>query len=286
MCLSRYLCVLALLLTFLTVGCDVDDFVKNDTYATPMTFSESAIHIDGVVVDNHNGDVVVTTHSRSTIDISAEKYVTARSREDAREFIDDLDVKVIDDSGRLRIETRLPRSTPSSVGEIGVDYEIRLPSQMDIEVSSTDGDVVVVGVTGKLDIATTNGRITLESVRGTIDASNVNGDIKLRQVDGEVRANSTNGELLIEILSHTVRCDARTNNGDITIYIPQDASTEGNLRTVNGDIRSDFAMEYPASSGRFYLELGSGQGELEAWTNNGDIELRSLGRTTSSQRKR
>ncbi len=273
-----------ILLCTLFIGCDVDSIIKNDTYAISFEKDISAEGVQKIIVDNVDGNIDIRIHKRNEIAINAEKHVTANTMDDARDFSRRVDVDVYREGDVLHIDTEFPHSKSRSIGEVGVDYEIRVPQKMHVEIFDTNGDVTVQDINGDVDITTTNGDINVDNISGDVETTNANGSIDLLNIDGNVDAQSTNGDLYIMIINAQVNCTARTTNGDITLYIPNNASTRGTARTTRGDIESDFPSERPRREDRLEFVLGSGNGELDLWTTNGDIELLALDKIESRRR--
>ena len=270
----RFIAVLSLCV--LVIGCEVNTFTKDNAYGTFFSKKVSAEDVQKIIVNNVDGDINIRTQKSNEIDITAEKLVTASSMESARSFAHQVNIDVYRDGNILRVETISPHSTSRKIGEVRVDYEIEIPQIMDVEVSNTNGDITVEDTDGDVDIATTNGDITVDNVSSDVEATNVNGKIELSDIDGGVDASSTNGNLTIIISSSTVNCKAKTTNGDITLYIKHNVSTQGTVRTANGRIESDFQSERPRREGRLEFVLGSGDGKLDIWTTNGDIKLLNI----------
>jgi len=262
-----------LILALSIIGCDINNVIKNDTYATPYSTTKSAKGVFRLVIDNVDGDIEIKTHRANDIKIEAEIHVTASSMEAAKDFAKEVDIDVFKEDDALHVETFFPYPKPSKIGEVGVDYYIRVPKDLDIEASNTNGDIILEDIHGNLKISTTNGDITADNVFGDVDATNANGKIDLIEIDGSVDASSTNGKLAISVVAIKVNCKARTTNGDIILYMPKDASTQGTARTSNGKIESEFRGDHSRSRERLELMLNDGEGELELWTTNGDIKL-------------
>jgi len=278
--------MLAILLCVLVIGCEVNTFNKDNAYGTFFSEKVSAEDIEKIIVNNVDGDINIQTQKRDEIDITAEKIVTASSMEVARDFAHQVNIGVYRDGNLLRIETVSPHSKSAKIGEVRVDYEIEVPQIIDVEIVNTNGDIEIEDTDGEVDIATTNGDITVDNAAGDIEVANGNGEIVLSDIDGGIDASSTNGDLVLAVISATVNCKAKTTNGDITLYMKHDVSTQGTARTANGKIESEFPSERPRREGRLEFMLGSGEGKLDIWTTNGDIELLKLDAGTYSSRKK
>ena len=275
-----------LLLCVLSIGCEVNTFNKDNAYGISFSENISAGDVQKIIVNNVDGDINIRTQKSDEIEITAEKLVTASSMESAKNFAHQVNIEVYRDGDILRVETISPHSMSKNIGEVRVDYEIKIPQIIDVEVFNTNGDIKVEDTDGYVDIATTNGDIVVDNTSGDIEATNMNGDMTLSDIDGEIDASSTNGNLDISITSAKVNCKTQTTNGNITLYIRHDASTQGTVRTANGRIESDFSSERPRREGRLEFVLGSGDGKLDIWTTNGDIKLLKIDDGTYTSRKK
>jgi hypothetical protein len=146
---------------------------------------------------------------------------------------------------------------------------------------------IEVPVKTRLKLSTLSGDISVEAVDGVIEVTSWNGDVSLTNVAGAVVANSVAGD----VTAVMTRTDAGTPmaftslNGEIDVTLPPGVRAKVKLRTLNGDMFTDFDIP-PAPSGppvtgtrepdgrfRFELERTAG-GALNG--GGPDIELRSF----------
>lgn len=206
-----------------------------------------------------------------------------------------------------------------------VDYEISAPAWMalnlhgtytDIEVDGTqasvtaetvNGEVKVRGGSGQVSLKSVQGAVTLENAKGHIDLGSVNEGVTLRNVSGDiavetvsgdvtlegiesasVEVNTTNGEVQYEgTIKDGGRYSFSTNNGDVTISVPERANATVTVSTFNGDFDSSFPVSVTSTSKhRFSFTIGSGSARLELETFNGDIKLRRPGQVQGKHHER
>lgn len=129
----------------------------------------------------------------------------------------------------------------------------------------------------KVDAATMNGSISLTGVTGGIAAHAVNGSINISRAAGPIEAKATNGsiEAMVDSLGEDDPIVLEGVNGSMTAVLP--ASLEGDVRlsTVNGGIRSDFAVTTEGELSRHSLrgQIGSSSREIVLKTVNGNVSL-------------
>ena len=142
-----------------------------------------------------------------------------------------------------------------------VRYHVRAPKNALVNVTNTNGQVVVGGIAGKVVAHTTNG-----GVKGTA-------------LTGGVDARSTNGGVSIEMASvGPDRISLETTNGGVTLMLPENAKATVSASCTNGGISVGSLDNFEVSEkSRRHLEgrLNGGGTEIELQTTNGGIRLRS-----------
>jgi DUF4097 and DUF4098 domain-containing protein YvlB len=157
-----------------------------------------------------------------------------------------------------------------------MNLEIEVPSGFDMEVHTyNDGDLMISNVQGTLELTNYNGEITALNISGSVVATTYNGEIKITfdQVKGDTP------------MSYT------TYNGDIDITFPSSLKATLKMKTEQGDIYSNFDVEFKTSgpvqkkdtkSGAYKVvidewkkgDLNGGGQEITMKNYNGDIYVR------------
>jgi DUF4097 and DUF4098 domain-containing protein YvlB len=140
--------------------------------------------------------------------------------------------------------------------DVHVDFTVEVPSGVELDVVTVNGDVEVERVQGAVDAVTVNGDITI-ATNGAASATTVNGSIEARV-----------GELADDVEFTTV-------NGSITLWLPAGVSADVDATTVNGSIETDFPITIRGRWGPRTAsgEIGGGGANLEITTVNGSIEI-------------
>jgi hypothetical protein len=142
---------------------------------------------------------------------------------------------------------------------VEVDFNVTLPSGVNVRVGSVNGDVDVSGATAEVAASSVNGEVRAVSSGGPVSASTVNGDVR-----ASMRTLGSGD------LSYS------TVNGSIELELPASLNADVELRTVNGSFETDFPMTMSGRVGPRHLsgKIGNGGRELRATTVNGSITLR------------
>ena len=115
----------------------------------------------------------------------------------------------------------------------GVDVDLTVPSLTDLDLSTTDGDITVDGVSGQLALTTDTGSITATHVT----------------LKGTSRMDGTLGDLTftgsLDPASHD---DFDNTRGDIGLTFPANGSFHVDASALDGEIVSDFPQIVVSSS--------------------------------------
>ncbi len=201
---------------------------------------------------------------------------------------------------RITIQTHvLQAGTPQASR---VDYELIVPPDASVTISSADGpivieklrgDVSVEGATAPVDIReiseahvhvkTLSGPVHLANVRqGHVEITSVSGSITLDGVSGPiVSANSASGKISYDgdfgdggsykLTSHT---------GDIEASLPADASVDLTAHTAKGTVDSQYPLQpkshsmFPTGAGRLVGTTGRAASSVLLNSISGKIHLK------------
>ena len=144
--------------------------------------------------------------------------------------------------------------------DVEVEFTVRVPRGVNVDVGTVNGSVDVRGTTGQVNASSVNGGVEAVSEGGPVTASTVNGSIR-----ASMRTLGS-GEL-----------EFSTVNGSITVELPESLDADLRMTTVNGTLSSrDFPLTV---TGRFNPQnmratIGKGGTRLSFSTVNGNVEIR------------
>jgi hypothetical protein len=179
----------------------------------------------------------------------------------------EIEVKVVQRDGGVTICAVYPSASGSSQCENGggvnndvsVDFTVRVPS----------------GV--RFVARTVNGLVEATSLQADTEAHTVNGDV-LVSTAGTAQAETVNGSIVASVGRIDSAQKFSTVNGGITLAVPRCASARVHASTINGAIRTEFALpvrgQFPAR--RMDGAIGGGGPELRIATVNGSIRLKRI----------
>jgi DUF4097 and DUF4098 domain-containing protein YvlB len=234
------------------------------------------------------GDVRVSSGGTGvTIDVKRR----ARSEEAMRDFVVTFDQQGND----VRVRAKSDRSSHwwfSWSNDIDATFVITVPSQYNLNLSTSGGDIKIgdlqgqvrartsggdldLGkINGPVDGRTSGGDMSITSARGRLDLYTSGGDIKIGDIDGPATAKTSGGSIEV----HRVGGDlfAHTSGGSISI---DEASGAIDASTSGGSIRARFAQQprgdsrLATSGGGITVSIaGNVAVDVDAHTSGGDVE--------------
>ncbi len=240
--LILWLGLLALVGAALALGGCLEIPIHESTRTLAGSFDVTgAVDLD---VFTSNGRVTVRGVEGQT---SVEVIATLRSRGgsliDAANRVAQLVVEMIHDGNHVVLSYNASAHPWDVRRYSGVDFEITVPTTVDIEVNTSNGRIEVSDVIGILELDTSNGAIEVSDAVGEVNASTSNGTITVDTFEGVLDLGTSNGRIEMESVVGVV--DARTSNGRIAFFGTLVGGIDHRMVTSNG--RIDVALHWDAS---------------------------------------
>jgi hypothetical protein len=258
--MSRRFAVFVLPLAVALAGCDVS-LGKLSARATEEWTHTYPLTAGGEIrIINTNGRIDIEGVDGTTLEVRAERIARGATDAAAREQLPRIVIKEDIKPDRVSFETERMNGIMIGAG-FEVRYHVRAPKNALVNVTNTNGQVSVVGISGRVVDLTTN-----FGVKGTA-------------LTGGVDARSTNGGVSVDMASvGPERISLETTNGGVTLMLPEQAKATVSASCTNGGISVGSLDNFEVSEkSRRHLEgrLNGGGTEIELQTTNGGIRLRS-----------
>ena len=207
-----------------------------------------------------NGGVSVSGWDKDSVDVKIAVSAQGYDDDEARQLVQQ--IRVTNEGGRINIDGPSTRRRQSW----WVTLEIMAPRRVDVDLSTLNGPLSVADITGRIRLDAQNGPLALESV------------------GGDVRAHAQNGPLHVTLAGNRwdgAGLDAETQNGPLTLEIPDGYNAQLETGTINGPMEIDFPVTVQGRIGvgsRRHLTttLGSGGTSIRAVTTNGPAVIRKI----------
>jgi DUF4097 and DUF4098 domain-containing protein YvlB len=182
---------------------------------------------------------------------------------------------------RVELEVKVPNQLRYGFTHNSAVLELRIPLGCDIDVHSGNGSILVKSAKGKVTLTTENGNIEAVGISGTLDVESGHGDL---QVDGTLTAvglRARTGNIAARIDPGSKMNSAwlvRTGDGNVDLRLPEDFSTDLDVRSGNGDVRLDFPMAMIGGGRQSSVRgpINGGGQHLEVHSDKGNIMVRKI----------
>lgn len=193
-------------------------------------------------VRGHTGEITVRGWSGPS----------ARIRASSDEDLEESDIQLAQMGNRLTVTSRY-----GPAGMIPIEYEIDVPTDCRVTVSTVDGDVHVERTGAGGQIETPAGDVELTDVVGEYAVKTASGDLNVENLSGYIAFQTASGDAEIE-RSHLTGFNFESANGDVSVETTLSPQGDHRFRTVSGDLR----LLLPATT-RATIKLHTQSGEVE-----------------------
>jgi DUF4097 and DUF4098 domain-containing protein YvlB len=213
------------------------------------TIAASVLTVDG----RQNGGISIKGADRS--DILVRAMVQSQGESDAEARTTGAQVIVHSSGGAVRADGPTEKSW-------SVSYEIFIPRHTDLTLHTKNGGVSISGVQSSIEFHAVNGGISLKDVGGNVRGDTVNGGVSVHLANG-----TWTGQGL----------DVTTNNGGVSMNVPDQFSALLDVATVNGgmSVHLPNAPQIGRGQNHFSLTLGGGGPLIRVRTHNGGVSISS-----------
>jgi hypothetical protein len=258
-------------------------------------------------VEHRHGDVRITTHARSDLRVQAVIRVSADSERDAAQFLERVQIEMLDTPTAVTVRTIYPEHEWSRRNiSYAVDYTLLMPEKMPLDVHNSFGSVAVSGAKagisvvnahGTLTVADITGRSRLENSFAATEASRMNGDVTITGSNGDVSATTIAGALEVtcrfgRVAVGAVRGAALVGNSNGQVEVADAASATitnsfgavtvrdvgtANISNSNGAVRVT-GVRGPATVKTSFapVTMATIAGAVDVTNSNGDVTLKDV----------
>jgi hypothetical protein len=134
-------------------------YARKDDYTKTVSKSFEVNSDAALFVKNKFGKVHFINWEQNTISIEVTITVEASGEEKAQKFFDKIDIAISGNSERVTAITTLSKKFNNNNNDFSIDYMVKLPTSINIEVNNKFGDIIINEVDGKCDVELGYGKI-------------------------------------------------------------------------------------------------------------------------------
>lgn len=225
-----------------------------------------------VTVETFDGPINVRAWDKQEVSYSA----TKRARD--QENMQGIRITADQRGDEVIIRAEFDRATYNRLGDVqgSAGFDIFVPRQATLRLSSGDGRLSIEGVSGELNAKTNDGAVDVRDSKGRLTVESGDGRVRVSNFDGT--ASVTTGDGSINLDGRFTRLSASTGDGSVSLSLPADsnATIETNAESVfNDGIATSEDNDETKRVRRW--KVGSGGNLLTLKTGDGRISLRRAG---------
>lgn len=221
---------------------------------------EHVFAVDGVPdvdLSTFDGRIEVRGWDRAEVRVVVEKRAANRER------LEEIEIAIEQSGDRVRVAARRRdadglRVTLSLGGNWrGARLIASVPYESNLQARTDDGRITVTDVSGTIEVSTDDGRIRGAGLHGSVRARTDDGSVRLQEIDGDVAVHSEDGS--IHVSGVLAGLDASTDDGRIVIGAAPGSVMSGDwdLQTEDGRVSVDLPDDFSA-----LLDLATGDGRI------------------------
>ncbi|MDB6126371.1 MAG: hypothetical protein JWM35_267 [Verrucomicrobia bacterium] len=232
-------------------------------------------------VETQGGDIVVQTSNDSVVKVTAREKIRAGSEAEADELLQKLALNIDQSAKGVTATAVYEKGTGMHFGSwppVQVDFTVTVPTNYNVDLKTSGGDVSVGDLMGKVMARTSGGDVVLGKISGDIHAGTSGGNVRLVEGLGSVKLGTSGGD--IHVGRAVGPTDLDTSGGNIEIKSVEntlDASTSGGdvSAGIAGPLKGDCKLR--TSGGRVRVMVDKGAAfDLDASTSGGDVDAAGL----------
>jgi hypothetical protein len=147
-----------------------------------------------------------------------------------------------------------------------------------VNMHTSGGNLSAEQITGKVDMETSGGEIKIAGISGDVDVSTSGGNIRLSDVDGKVKAETSGGDVHVRLKNANKGIYVETSGGNIELAMAKNSSASIDASTSGGDVSCDLpiTVQGKISDSRIKGDINGGGASVHARTSGGDIRIVAL----------
>ncbi len=248
-----------------------------------------------LLVDVPDGDIEVEPSGENHATVQV--YVKARDPEWGREIFERMAFDVGGENNTVRVRARNARIRDWEWEDhrgVRVTVLVRVPEQFHADIRTSDGDVKLSELRGRVELQTDDGDVAIGRVDGPeisvrtqdgdifanqlradrIELHTNDGDVDVLSVEGALRISTGDGDISLE-LDQAKEVDLETGDGDITVYVEASIKADLDLSGEDVWVSRPFVVQGRVSEHRIRGTLNGGGPLITARTGDGTIRLRA-----------
>lgn len=179
-------------------------------------------------ISHGHGNITVQGWDQDRVSLSG--TITTRGKWNKR--LDDLDVEVTTSGNTVMVKVIKPQANWSGSGSYRIDYELKAPRGMSVNLSNSHGQTYITDFQGDVDLKTSHGNLEGSHFEGDLNLTANHGHAEIRDVGGRANVQHNHGNL--ELVDLNGDLDYKGNHGKAVLV-----NINGSIRLENSHGKVD-----------------------------------------------
>lgn len=190
---------------------------------------------DLLAISNKYGNVSFTNHDKNEVLVNITILAWAKSEKDAQKILDRITIDQSNDSESIHFETQIEESkggySTSNKEGFEINYEVKIPKSLNIDVENKFGSVTLIDLNGKFNLDLKHGNFNGHNLTGQRHTLSVSfGNLSVNEI-GSADVEVAHGTLSINKSSTDLKVDSKHSNVRIDeANVLQIEAKHGNMR--------------------------------------------------------
>ncbi len=211
---------------------------------------------DRLSVATPKGHVASEIWDRDEVRVDATIAVWGTEEAAVNAFAEQIDIRIQRETDGVQIRPRVPkREKDGPVRSVRIDFELRHPQKVDLDVRAARGDITLPDI---------DGAATLNNRRGKTVLKGASGNVRIKQHRGDIAIQRAGGDLSLD--AHHSAMSVQTASGSVTAHAHRGALA---IDHIGG--------EFIAETRHASIKAGRIDGRAVIKNRRGNIALRNVG---------
>ena len=211
---------------------------------------------DRLSIATPKGHVASEIWDRDEVRVDATIAVWGTEEAAVNAFAEQIDIRIQRETDGVQIRPRVPkREKDGPVRSVRIDFELRHPPKVDLDVRAVRGDITLPDI---------DGAATLNNRRGKTVLKGASGNVRIKQHRGDLAIQRAGGDLSLD--AHHSAMSVHTASGSVTVHAHRGALA---IDHIGG--------EFLAETRHASIKAGRIDGRAVVKNRRGNIALRNVG---------
>lgn len=223
-------------------------------YGESVIKTFKADQIKNLKLNNGSGDVIIEGKNSSEAKVEAKKIKWNEKCE--------LEINQVGDVIDVAVTQKSSASSFFSSNDCQVNFQIVLPSRVNLTTTSGSGNLDIFGVIGNMGVVLGSGDLKMEKIESeSLQAQSGSGDLKIDGIinTADIKVGSGDVDLTYRKIPTTGSVTIKSGSGNATLRMPVESRIKVDFKAGSGKLTSELDQLQAAP---YSISMSAGSGDL------------------------